>query len=151
MKEVVQYPDPVLRRVSEPIKKIDGEVKELASELVRYINTPNCVGLSAVQLGVPIRVFAAKRGGEDIVMVNPEVIKLSQQIYHVSEGCTSIQQGATRYLVVRHKYIKITGLDLNGDRITFKAHGLFGEILQHESDHLEGKLVLDRIAHVRRL
>lgn len=144
MREIIQHPDPMLRQVSKPVKKIDDKVKEIASELVHYANTPGCVGLSAIQLGEPIRLFAAKRGNEDIVMVNSKVLKLSKQVYRVPEGCTSVDYGKSRYLIVRHKSIKITGLGLNGNRITFKAWGLFGEILQHESDHLEGMLVLDR-------
>jgi len=143
VREIIQYPDPMLRQTSKPVEKIDDKVKEIAVELIHHINALNYVGLSAVQLGELIRMFVAKRVDEDIIIINPEVIKLSKQTYTILEGCTSIDHGRTSYLVARHKSVKITGTDLDGRRVTYKAWGLFGEVLQHENDHLDGKLILD--------
>lgn len=144
MREILQYPNPTLTKVSEPIESVDIKVREIAAELIRYLNQPVVVGISAIQLGEPIRMLATKRGDENIIIINPIVLKLSKQTYKVSESCASISHGTVSYLVTRHKSIKITGIDLNGKRFTYKGWNLFGQILQHEFDHLNGIMINTR-------
>jgi len=140
---IIQYPTPILTQVSKPVKKVTPKVREIAAELLFYLDTPGCVGLSAVQLDEPIRMFAVKWAGKDIVIINPEIIKLSKQTCHRVEGCTSIRKGEAQYLVTRHKAVRIAGTDLEGEKVMYRVGGLFGEIMQHEHDHLEGRLIVD--------
>jgi len=143
MKEVIQHPNSILRETSKPVKKIDDKVREIGMELINHLNDSNCVGLSAVQLGSPIRMFAARRGTEDVVIVNPKVIKMNEQTFNVLEGCASINHGKKPYLVTRRKSVKVIGTNLDGEKVVYKAWGLFGHIIQHENDHLNGILILD--------
>jgi len=147
MRQIVKLPSPILHEVSEPIKSIDGYVKEVAKEIRRYLALPHCVGLSAPQLGEKIRLIGVKmniRPPVDIIfIVNPIIIKLSPKTYHIPEGCLSIGNGKVPFVVTRHKIIKVRGIDLDGVGVTYKGHDLFAQILQHEIDHLDGKLISD--------
>ena len=147
MRQIVSVPNPILHEVSEPIKSIDGYVKEVAKEIKKYMLIPHIVGLSAPQLGEGIRLIGVKRNirppVDIILIVNPVIVKLSPKTYHIPEGCESIGGGKVPFVVTRHKIIKVKGINLDGVEVTYKGHNLFAQILQHEIDHLDGKLISD--------
>jgi len=128
--------DDILHSISEKTNiPIDTE---LVKDMTYYLEKPYCAGLSAVQLGVPIRVIGAKRNYEIIFIVNPEISKHSNQTYRAHEGCLSIGMGKVLYVVKRYKIVTVKGFDLNGKPVSYKSRDLFGAVLQHELDHLDG-------------
>lgn len=152
MRDIVKAPNPILYKVSEPVKSIDGYIKELANEMMTYISRVThipCGGLAAVQLGEPVRLIAimwnmySPEFREPVIIINPEIVKKSLKMVESREGCLSIGDGTSIYLVKRYKLVKVVGLDLNGERVTYKERGMPGFALQHEIDHLNGRLVSD--------
>lgn len=144
MKEILQDPDPRLLEVSEHVKEIDASIRELGAELVAILEKPNCAGIAAIQIGVKLRVIGVNWGSERLVVVNPEIIKWSDQISKGYEACLSIDYGETLYGVQRHKRVKVGGLSLDGRVISYKGTGLFAVVLQHEVDHLDGILICNK-------
>ena len=144
MRAIIQYPNPLLKEVSEPVRDIDSLVKDVAEEMLDCVAKPGIVGISAIQLGVKLRIIAVC-SGVPILIINPAVTKASRQTYVSTEGCLSIDHGHSQYLVKRHKLVKVVGLNLLGDRVSYKGGAdTFGAALQHEIDHLDGKLINDR-------
>ena len=145
MRHIVSIPDPILYEVAKPIKSIDGYVKEVASEMKKYLLLPQNIGISAPQLGESIRLIGIKRGIKppvDIIfIVNPVITKLSSQTHRAREGCISIGHGRIPFTVARHKVAKVKGISLDGVEVTYKGHDLFGRAIQHEVDHLNGYLI----------
>lgn len=152
MRDIVKVPNPILREVSEPVKNIDGYIKELANEMLTYLRGAHipCLGLAAVQLGEKVRVIAimgnmySPEFREPVIIINPQIVKKSDKMVESREGCLSIGDGTSIYLVRRYKRVKVVGLDLNGERVAYKERGLPGFALQHEIDHLNGKLISDK-------
>lgn len=140
MKPILQYPEyeSVLRQRSDAVTKNDYE---LISDMAEYKG--ECLGLSAVQLGVPVRLIMVKYGPEYIFLVNPEILKLSPQTWPFPEGCLSIKHGRELATFHRPKRVKVRYMDLEGNQRTIKAEGLTARALQHEIDHLEGRLIID--------
>lgn len=151
MREIVKVPDPILHTVSRPIENIDGLIREVAEEMLLYLRgvSFHCLGLAAVQLGEPVRLIAVMYNmyspdfREPVIIVNPEIVKRSGKMVESREGCLSIGDGRTLFTVRRYKQVKVKGVNLNGDPVAYKEHDLPGFALQHEIDHLDGKLVSD--------
>lgn len=141
MRKIVQRPNLILSQVARPIKTVDGYIKELVAEMRRYLILQRVVGISAPQLGEGVRIIGVKQNQEVIFIVNPIITKLSTQTFRVQEGCLSIGNGRTPFWVVRHKIVKVKGLNLDGEYVTYKGHGFFGQTMQHEVDHLNGHLI----------
>ncbi len=138
---ILQYPKDkaTLRQKSEPFA--DGVLpsEELVNDMAAYQG--KCAGLAAVQLGVPVRLIMVKYGEGYIFMVNPEITMASKKTYDAKEGCLSISYGNSLFTMTRHKIVKVQYTDLEGNRRAVKARGLAASCLQHEIDHLEGKLI----------
>ena len=152
MREIVKVPNPILQTVSRPIENIDVLVKDVAEEMLLLLGSVSripCLGLAAVQLGEPIRLIAvmwnmySRDFRAPVIIVNPEIIKRSDKMVESREGCLSIGDGSTLFTVKRYKQVKVKGLDLNGKPVAYKERGLPGFALQHEIDHLDGRLVSD--------
>ena len=152
MREIVKVPNPILQTISRPIENIDGLVKDVAEEMLLLLGSVSripCLGLAAVQLGEPIRLIAvmwnmySRDFRAPVIIVNPEIIKRSDKMVESREGCLSIGDGSTLFTVKRYKQVKVKGLDLNGKPVAYKERGLPGFALQHEIDHLDGRLVSD--------
>ena len=141
MKAILQYPDPRLLEVSEPVVEINSSVKELGAELVEILERSESIGVAAIQIGSKLRVIAVKFGSENQIIVNPEIIKWSEQECRNYEACSSINHGETLYMIQRHKKVKVKGLNLGGHVSIYKGSGLFAVVLQHEIDHLNGILI----------
>lgn len=148
MRKLVVVPNPVLRQKCEPVETVTPAVRELAQEMVDYMYAHRTdkvipVGLSAPQLGEPVRMFAFKPTlsspeGDIQVLTNPEIV-YAKGVTTVREGCTSIP--GKEYVLRRAKIVKIRGFDLDGNLKTFKGRGLLAQIFQHETDHLDGVLI----------
>ena len=140
-REIVTYPDPVLRKRAKAVSKLDSGVKKLVKEMEATMREASGLGLAANQIGVLQKVFVYDDGTGLGVMINPKVVKAEGEQLGV-EGCLSVPglQGEVR----RANEIVVKGVDLDGKALKVKAEGLLARIFQHELDHLNGKLFIDR-------
>lgn len=141
VREVVRYPDPVLRKQAKSITKIDANSKKLVADMVAAMRASNGVGLAANQLGVLQKVFVYDDGSGLGVLVNPEIVSATgEQVDY--EGCLSLP--GLRGEVKRANEVVIKGVNLKSKPVTINAEGFLARIFQHELDHLHGKLFIDR-------
>lgn len=146
------YGDPILRRRAEPVESVGPEVKELIAAMFDCMYRERGIGLAAPQVGVVQRVFVVdveRESGEraKLAIVNPEILEAAGTVVG-EEGCLSIP--GIHADVKRHAQVLFEGLDENGARIRVRAEGLLGRALQHELDHLDGVLFIDRLSAIRR-
>jgi len=149
--QIVLYPDPVLRRKCKPVEAFDGQLAALVERMKHLLREERGVGLAAPQVGVPIRLFICCPTGEDddlTVWVNPQLSDL-QGAEEGEEGCLSIP-GVT---VPKRRATQacITGFDIEGKPVTTEITGLTARVCQHESDHLDGVLVIDAMPELAEL
>jgi peptide deformylase len=141
--QIRQYPDSVLRMKAPPVEEFDDDLKRLATRLGELMKDANGVGLAATQVGVLRRVFAFVPAEDEVgVLVNPEIVRRGDETETDDEGCLSIR-GVTMP-VERSTSVRIEGRDANGEEVAFDLEGTPARIVQHELDHLDGTLILDR-------
>jgi peptide deformylase len=141
--QIRQYPDSVLRMQAPPVEEFDDDLKRLVTRLGELMKDANGVGLAATQLGVLRRVFVFAPDEDEVaVLVNPEIVRRSDEAETDDEGCLSIQ-GVTMP-VERQISVRIEGRDENGEEVAYDLEGTPARIVQHELDHLDGTMILDR-------
>jgi peptide deformylase len=142
--QIRQYPDPVLRMQAREVEGFDGDLGKLAERLEHLLRDANGLGLAATQIGVLRRVFAflPDREQEPVVVANPRVSIASDELESDTEGCLSLQ--GVVIPVERHLALTLEGKDPAGNDIRLELEGLPARIAQHELDHLDGVLILDR-------
>jgi peptide deformylase len=137
-----QYGDPVLRMKARVVESYDEDLKRLAERMTRLMHEAQGVGLAATQIGVLRRVFVFVDEGEDRVLVNPVITKRSKTTSTDDEGCLSLQ--GVLVPVERAVEVTIEGSDAKGAQLRFEFEEPTARIVQHELDHLDGVLVIDR-------
>ena len=141
--QIRQYPDPVLRMQAPPVEEFDDDLRRLVARMGELMKDANGVGLAATQVGVLRRVFVfAPEEDQVAALVNPEIVRRSDEAETDDEGCLSIQ-GVTMP-VERSMTVRIEGRDENGDEVGYDLEGTPARIVQHELDHLDGTLILNR-------
>jgi peptide deformylase len=135
--------DPVLKTRSEPIGSIDARVRGLVEDLVDSVKLPGRAGVAASQIGVNLRAFSYNIDGDIGYILNPVVVELSGEPELVDEGCLSVP--GLWYPTARYPFARVTGMNLDGEPIEVSGTGLMAQALQHETDHLDGLLYLDRL------
>ena len=144
------FGDPVLRAASAPIDEIDDGVRALVRDLVDTVELPGRAGLAAPQIGVGLRAFSYNIDGEIGYVLNPVLAEVSGEPELVGEGCLSVP--GLWHDALRHTRATVTGIDLEGNEIVIEGEGLLAQALQHETDHLDGTLYLERLpAETRRI
>lgn len=146
--EIVQYPHPTLRYKSKPIIRVDRELKAIVREMFDLMYAANGIGLAANQVDLPIQLFVINlksdsEAGEELVFVNP-VLSSPKGNHEAEEGCLSIVD--VNALVSRPETIHVSAYDLSGNEISMAVDGMLAKAIQHETDHLEGVLFIDRIS-----
>ena len=143
---VRQYPDPVLRVAADPVGEVDGDVKRLAERMSEVMRQAHGVGLAAPQLGIlrRILVYRVSSDGDVHVLVNPELRERSEETETDTEGCLSLLGGDLQVPVERHVRIVVAAVDADGNPVEVDAEGLEARVIQHEIDHLDGVLIVDR-------
>ena len=146
--QLITYPHPTLRHRSKPILRVDAQLKALVAEMFEIMYEFRGVGLAANQVNLPIRLFIAnpsgdKEEGPELVFINPEVNK-AKGIAEAEEGCLSLP--GINANVKRNKSLQINAYDMSGNEIKTDIDGFLGRIVQHEIDHLDGVLFIDRLA-----
>jgi peptide deformylase len=143
---VIQQPDPRLREVSAPVKKITPELQELAFNMLETMySLGNGVGLAAPQVGRLCRMFVcdvSESRDQPRILINPELVSHNQETAKHMEGCLSCR--GFEGLVERYTKVTVRSLNLDGKKMTIKADGLLARCLQHEIDHLNGIIILDK-------
>lgn len=154
LREVVQFPDPRLKLVSEPILDVTEEIRELARDMIDVMYDEPGIGLAAPQVGASVRMFVIDTewsdeevGKNPMVVLNPIISDREGRISW-DEGCLSVPD--YNALVERDARITLRGTDLDGKPIEEHAEGLRAVCIQHEVDHLDGVLFIDRISRLKR-
>ncbi len=147
---VVQFGDPVLKSKASPVRDFGPELRADVERMIGIMRDGMGVGLAATQLGVLRRllVFQAGPDSEPTALVNPEIEWLSDEVVVAEEGCLSLPRVSMD--VERSLHARIGGRDVEGDEIVLEASGLEARVLQHEIDHLDGVLILDRAPRQQR-
>jgi len=149
VREIRVVPDPVLRTKCDEILKVDARVESLVRDLIDTVDDEGRAGLAANQIGVSLRAFSWHIDGEIGYILNPQIVELSDETQDGEEGCLSVPD--LWYPTVRAQYARVSGIDLAGDVVSVEGEGLMARCLQHECDHLDGKLYLDRLTKAERV
>src|SRR3990167_8104542 len=143
LREILVVPDPVLKQVSQPVDKVDDDLRALMDDMLETMYTAPGIGLAAIQVGVAKRVIVMDIAGPDDeraprAFVNPEILWASEETVPYEEGCLSIPDIFDE--VERPARVKLKYLNYQGEEVIEDAEGLFAVCIQHEMDHLEGVL-----------
>jgi len=143
---VRQYPDPVLRVPADAVEEVNGDVKRLVERMTDVMRQSHGVGLAAPQLGILRRVlvYRVSSDGDVHVLINPELRERSDETQSETEGCLSLLGGDLQVPVERHVRVVVAGVDADGEPVEVDAEGLEARVIQHEIDHLDGVLIVDR-------
>ncbi len=149
--KICVYPEQVLARKADEIANIDGQIHTLAADMVETMYTASGIGLAAPQIGVSQRLIVADPGKAEkvnlITLINPVIVS-GEGHNAIDEGCLSVPEFTAE--VPRYAEVLVRGVTLDEKEIEFTAEGLFAIVLQHEIDHLNGILFIDRISSLKR-
>lgn len=146
--EIRTYGDSTLRRRAEPVEVIDDGIRSICEQMVETMLRANGAGLAAPQIGIPKRIIVLDVAGEFHVLINPELIEISDDVEQATEGCLSVP--GVDAAVGRATRAVIEGTTLGGEAVRIEGEGLLARAMQHEMDHLNGNLFLDRLSPARR-
>jgi len=147
--------DPILREIAKPVEVFDLELREFAESMIRTMREENGIGLAAPQVGVGKRLIVGIHmqdfddyDSPEMVLVNPEAVRVSKETWSYDEGCLSVP--GISAMVVRPEEVEVNYQDLDGNSHSITGTMLFGRILLHEIDHLNGKLFVDYLSSAQR-
>jgi len=149
---ILTYPHPILKSVAQPVSEVTDEIRKLVEDMAETMYAAPGVGLAANQVGVLKRIFVIDVAGEDEpsdlkVFINPEIVEMDgEQLF--SEGCLSFP-GASED-IKRAKTLKVRALDAQGNAFELEADGLLAVAVQHENDHLNGVLMIDKVGTLKK-
>ena len=141
IREIRFFGDPVLRSATDPITTVDDSIRALVTDLLDTVALPGRAGLAANQVGVGLRAFSFNVNGRSGYILNPVLAEVRGEPELVDEGCLSVP-GFT-FPRLRHPWARVTGTDLDGNSIELEGDGLMAQALQHETDHLDGRLYIE--------
>jgi peptide deformylase len=147
--EILTLGNELLRQKAERVEKIGPEYKKIAEDLITGLHDGDGIGLAGPQVGLMKRIFAVHvKGDEPRIFINPSILETSQETVKYEEGCLSIPGMYAD--VVRPKTVKIQAWNEKGRPFTLEADGILARVIQHEYDHLEGVLFIDRLSEAKR-
>ena len=150
---IITAPDRRLKVKSTPVEVVDDDVRTLLGDMLETMYKAPGIGLSAIQVGVPKCLITVDVSQDDedkapLYLVNPEIIRYSDEIENFNEGCLSLPDQFA--ILPRPEAIVVDYLDFDGERKQIRANGLLSRCIQHEMDHLKGKLFVDHLSAVKR-
>jgi peptide deformylase len=150
--KILAYPEPALKKISQPVRAISEETVRLVQDMVETMYSAPGVGLAAPQVGVLKRVIVLdvdyeNRGKHLIKLINPEIRRAEGEVVW-EEGCLSVVDFTAE--IKRAACVEVVGLDEKEKEVRMDAEGLLAVALQHEIDHLDGKLIIDRVSRLKR-
>ena len=152
-KEIITVPDEILKKISDPVEKIGINEKKLIDDLFETMYVSNGIGLAAVQIGILKRILVVDVSTKDeknqpIVLINPVIKNLSDDTSVYEEGCLSIPE--TFIEIERPKICEVEYIDEKGSKKNLKCDGLLSTCVQHEINHLDGKLIIDHLSKLKK-
>lgn len=147
---ILEYPDPRLRTRAQPVEKVDDEIRQLASDMLETMYAAPGIGLAATQVDVHQRLLVADVSddrSQPLCLINPRIME-KDGVEVMEEGCLSVPGVYEK--VERADHIKVQALNTEGETIELEADGLLAVCIQHEMDHLEGKLFVDYLSELKR-
>jgi peptide deformylase len=153
LREILIVPDPLLKQVSQPVERVDDDLRALMDDMLETMYAAPGIGLAAIQIGVPKRVIVMDIARQDEpkeprYFVNPEILWASEETAPYEEGCLSVPEIYDE--VERPARVKIRYLNYAGETVEEDAEGLFAVCIQHEMDHLDGVLFIDHLSRLKR-
>jgi peptide deformylase len=150
---IITLPDPILRTISTPVEQIDASLKHLISDMFETMYDAPGVGLAAIQVGIPKRLLVLDVADEDegpqpLVMINPKILRLGDTTRLYEEGCLSLPD--VRVDIERPATVLVSFQDIDGKLHEVETDGLLATAVQHEMDHLDGKLIIDFLTRLKR-
>ncbi len=142
-KPIRRFGDPVLRTVAEPVTVFDDKVRGLVADLLDTVDAPGHAGVAAPQIGVGVRAFSYNVDGEMSYVLNPELVEVSAEEQSDHEGCLSVP--GLGFDTTRAQHATVRGVDLRNEPVTVSGSGLLARCLQHEVDHLDGMVYIQRL------
>jgi peptide deformylase len=149
--QILRFPDPRLHTVAKPVAQVDDRIRTLVDDMLETMYDAEGVGLAATQVDVHERVIVIDTSDDrdhPIVIINPEIVARSEDMTIGDEGCLSVPEIYDR--VARHTTVRVRALDRNGETIEFDAEGLLSKCVQHEMDHLVGKVFVEYLSTLKR-
>jgi peptide deformylase len=148
---VIKMDNPVLHRKAKKVRKIDGSIQKLIDDMIDTMHDIEGVGLAAPQVGVPLQVVVIQMPDEEdvITLINPEIVKTSEESEEMTEGCLSLP--GYKGDVKRFTSITVKARDREGKLIRIKGEGLMAQALQHEVDHINGIVFVDHLESMDKL
>ncbi len=140
-RQIRVFGDPVLKTVSDPIRPGDPSAAGLVEDLLDSVRVPGRAGVAACQIGVNLRAFSYNIDGDIGYIINPELVEVSGEPTVVEEGCLSVP--GFFFPRLRYPFARATGIDLDGQPVEISGEGLMAQALQHEIDHLDGRLYIE--------
>lgn len=145
--EITEFPERVLKEVGEPVEKFDADLERLVADMFETMYAEEGVGLAAPQVGLSLRLFVMDCEGIKLVAANPEILSAEGE-QEGEEGCLSV--GKIHALLKRAARVRLRAQDVHGEWFEREAEGLAARCFQHETDHCDGYLFLDRLSPLRR-
>ncbi|QCI21203.1 peptide deformylase [Buchnera aphidicola (Hyperomyzus lactucae)] len=148
--KILYYPDKRLRLVAKPVCQINEKIKNIVNNMIDTMHQENGIGLAATQVNIQLQIIvisAMEKEKNNLILINPKIIKKEGNI-SIEEGCLSIPE--YRASVPRFNYITVEALDLHGKKIKIKTDSIISICIQHEIDHLKGKLFIDYLSKFKK-
>jgi peptide deformylase len=148
---ILRFPDPRLHTVAKPVAQVDDRIRALAADMLETMYASDGVGLAATQVDVHERLIVmdtSEKRDRPLVLINPELTWASEEMAVVEEGCLSVPQIYDK--VERHERVKVRALDRDGNPYEIDAEGLTAVCVQHEMDHLQGKVFVEYLSPLKR-
>ncbi|TDD49232.1 peptide deformylase [Saccharopolyspora elongata] len=143
-----RFGDPVLRMAAEPVTVFDQRLRSIVADLLDTVDAPGHAGVAAPQIGVGVRAFSYRVDGEIGYVVNPEIVELSDEVHDDVEACLSLP--GLGFETRRAQHAVVRGVDADNEPVTVSGSGLMARCLQHETDHLDGMVYIQRLDSERR-
>ncbi|MGZ0711066.1 peptide deformylase (plasmid) [Coraliomargarita sp. W4R53] len=137
------FGDPVLKSVCSPVGDIDAGVRALVQDLLDTVELPGRAGVAAPQIGVGLRAFSYNIDGDIGYVLNPVLVEVAGEAEAIGEGCLSVP--GLWHDTPRYPWARVVGTNLEGEEVVLEGEGLMAQALQHETDHLDGTLYLDKL------
>ncbi len=147
---ILEYPDPRLRTKAQPVEKVDDEIRQLAADMLETMYAAPGIGLAATQVDVHRRMLVAdvsEDSSQPLCLINPQIME-KDGVEVMEEGCLSVPGIYEK--VERADHIKVRAMNTEGESFELEADGLLAVCIQHEMDHLEGKLFVDYLSELKR-
>ena len=149
--KILEFPDPRLRTIAEPVEKVDEEIRKIIDDMFETMYDAPGIGLAATQVNIHKQIVVidiSEEGNEPLVLINPSFEVLTDETEQMQEGCLSVPGFYEN--VVRPERVKLNAVGHDGEPYELIAEGLLAVCIQHELDHLNGKLFVDHISRLKR-